>query len=199
MSVSEGARPRGGDSVISTGDLRKGVIIEIDKQLFSVLDYQHQKVGRGSAQVRMRIRNVRSGAISDTTVQAGTKFPRVRLEQRNMSFLYAEENAYYFMDQETYDQIALTAQQLGEAVNYLKDGIVLQVQFYENEPVAVDLPITVELRIEETDPGFRGDTATGGTKPAKLETGLTVQVPLFVNQGDTIKVDTRTGTYLERV
>jgi elongation factor P len=185
--------------VISTGDLRKGVIIEMDKQLFSVLDYQHQKVGRGSAQVRMRIRNVRSGAISDTTVQAGTKFPRVRLEQRNMSFLYAEENAYYFMDQETYDQIALTAQQLGEAVSYLKDGIVLQVQFYENEPVAVDLPITVELRIDETDPGFRGDTATGGTKPAKLETGLTVQVPLFVNQGDTIKVDTRTGTYLERV
>jgi elongation factor P len=185
--------------VISTGDLRKGVIIELDRQLFSILDHQHQKVGRGSAQVRMRLRNVRTGAISDTTVQAGTKFPRVRLEQRSMSYLYAEENTYYFMDQETYDQIGLTAQQLGEAVNYLKDGMVLQVQFYENEPVAVELPITVELRVDETDPGFRGDTATGGTKPAKLETGLTIQVPLFVNQGDTVKVDTRTGTYLERV
>ena len=185
--------------MISTGDLRKGVIIEMDKQLVSVMDYQHQKIGRGSAQVRMRVRNVRTGAIFDTTVQAGSKFPRVRLEQRAMSFLYADENAYHFMDQESYDQIALTAQQLGDAVQYLKDGMVLQVQFYENEPVAVDLPITVELRVEETDPGFRGDTATGGTKPARLETGLTVQVPLFVNQGDTIKVDTRTGTYLERV
>jgi elongation factor P len=185
--------------VISTGDLRKGVIIEMDRQLFTVMEYQHQKIGRGSAQVRMRLRNVRTGATSDTTVQAGTKFPRVRLEQRSMSYLYAEDNTYYFMDQETYDQIGLTAQQLGDAVNYLKDGMVLQVQFYESEPVAVDLPITVELRVEETEPGFRGDTATGGTKPARLETGLTVQVPLFVNQGDTIKVDTRTGTYLERV
>ena len=185
--------------MISTGDLRKGIIIEMDRQLFSVLDYQHQKIGRGSAQVKMRVRNVRTGAISETTVQAGTRFPRVRLEQRNMSFLYAEDNAYYFMDQQTYDQVALTAQRLGEAVNYLKDGMVLQVQFYENEPVAVDVPITLELRVDETEPGFRGDTATGGSKPARLETGLSVQVPLFVNQGDTIKVDTRTGTYLERV
>ena len=116
--------------MISTGDLRKGIIIEMDNQLFSIMDYQHQKIGRGSAQVRMRLRNVRTGSISDTTVQAGSKFPRVRLDQRSMSFLYAEENAYYFMDQETYDQIALTAQQLGEAVSYLKDGMVLQVQFY---------------------------------------------------------------------
>lgn len=185
--------------MISTGDLRKGVIIEMDRQLYAIMDYQHQKIGRGSAQVRMRLRNIRTGAISDTTVQAGTKFPRVRLEQRNMSFLYAEENAYHFMDQETYDQIALTAQQLGDAVHYLKDGMVLQVEFYENEPVAVDLPITVEMQIVEADPGFRGDTASGGTKPARLETGFVVQVPLFVNQGDRIKVDTRTGTYLERV
>jgi elongation factor P len=185
--------------MISTGDLRKGVIVEMDGQLFKILDYQHQKIGRGSAQVKMRRQNIRSGAISDTTVQAGAKFPRVRLEQRQMSFLYAEESTYYFMDQESYDQIGLTAQQLGDGVNYLKDGMVVQVQFYESEPVAVDLPITVELRIEEADPGFRGDTASGGTKPARLETGLTVQVPLFVNQGETIRVDTRTGTYLERV
>ena len=185
--------------MISTGDLKKGVIIEMDNQLYSILDYQHQKIGRGSAQVRMRLRNVRTGSISDTTVQAGTKFPRVRLEQRAMSYLYAEDNNYFFMDQETYDQIGLTASQLGDTVNYLKDGMIIQVSFYENEPVDVEPPINVELQVVETDPGFRGDTASGGTKPAKTETGLVVQVPLFVNQGETIRVDTRTGTYLERV
>lgn len=185
--------------MISTGDLKRGVIIEMDKQLYSVMDYQHQKIGRGSAQVRMKLRNIRTGSISDTTVQAGTKFPRVRLEQRAMQYLYAEDNTYYFMDQETYDQIGLTASQLGDTVHYLKDGMTIQVSFYENEPVDVEPPITVELQIVETDPGVRGDTASGGTKPAKLETGLIVQVPLFVNQGETIRVDTRTGTYLERV
>ena len=185
--------------MISTGELKKGVIIEMDNQLFSILDYQHQKIGRGSAQVRMRLRNVRTGSISDTTVQAGTKFPRVRLEQRAMQYLYAEDQNYYFMDQESYDQIGLSAAQLGDTINYLKDGMVIQVSFYENEPVDVEPPINVELQIVETDPGFRGDTASGGTKPAKTETGLVVQVPLFVNQGETIRVDTRTGAYLERV
>ena len=185
--------------MISTGELKKGVIIEVDKQLYSILDYQHQKIGRGSAQVRMKLRNIRTGSISDTTVQAGTKFPRVRLEQRAMQYLYVEDNNYYFMDQESYDQIGLSSNQLGDVVGYLKDGMVIQVQFYENEPVDVEPPITVELQIVETDPGFRGDTASGGTKPAKLETGLVVQVPLFVNQGETIRVDTRNGSYLERV
>jgi len=147
----------------------------------------------------MKLRNVRTGSISDTTVQAGTKFPRVRLEQRAMQYLYAEDNNYYFMDQESYDQIGLSGAQLGDVVGYLKDGMVIQVQFYESEPVDVEPPITVELQIVETDPGFRGDTASGGTKPAKLETGLVVQVPLFVNQGETIRVDTRNGSYLERV
>ena len=185
--------------MISTGELKKGVIIEMDNQLFSILDYQHQKIGRGSAQVRMRIKTIRTGSISDTTVQAGTKFPRVRLEQRAMQYLYAEDNNYFFMDQESYDQIGLSAQQLGETVNYLKDGMTITVSFYEQEPVDVEPPINVELLIVETDPGFRGDTASGGTKPAKTETGLVVNVPLFVNQGETIRVDTRTGAYLERV
>jgi elongation factor P len=185
--------------MISTGELKKGVIIEMDNQLFSILDYQHQKIGRGSAQVRMRLRNIRTGSISDTTVQAGTKFPRVRLEQRAMQYLYAEDNNYFFMDQESYDQIGLSAQQLGDTVNYLKDGMTITVSFYEQEPVDVEPPINVELLIVETDPGFRGDTASGGTKPAKTETGLVVNVPLFVNQGETIRVDTRTGAYLERV
>ena len=185
--------------MISTGELKKGVIIEMDNQLFSILDYQHQKIGRGSAQVRMRLRNVRTGSISDTTVQAGTKFPRVRLEQRAMQYLYAEDQNYYFMDQESYDQIGLSPAQLGDTVSYLKDGMTITVSFYEQEPVDVEPPINVELQIVETDPGFRGDTASGGTKPAKTETGLVVQVPLFVNQGETIRVDTRTGAYLERV
>jgi elongation factor P len=185
--------------MISTGELKKGVIIEMDNNLFSILDYQHQKIGRGSAQVRMRIKNIRTGSISDTTVQAGTKFPRVRLEQRAMQYLYLEDGNYYFMDQESYDQIGLSSAQLGDTVNYLKDGMVITVSFYETEPVDVEPPINVELLIVETDPGFRGDTASGGTKPAKTETGLVVQVPLFVNQGETIRVDTRTGGYLERV
>ena len=185
--------------MISTGELKKGVIIEMDNELYSVLEYQHQKIGRGSAQVRMKRKNIRTGSISDTTVQAGTKFPRVRLEQRAMQYLYLEDQNYYFMDQESYDQIGLSAGQLGDTVNYLKDGMVIQVSFYESEPVDVEPPINVELQIVETDPGFRGDTASGGTKPARTETGLVVQVPLFVNQGETIRVDTRTGAYLERV
>ena len=185
--------------MISTGELKKGVIIEMDNQLYSILEYQHQKIGRGSAQVRMRIKNIRTGSISDTTVQAGTKFPRVRLEQRTMQYLYAEDQNYYFMDQENYEQIGFSAQQLGDTVNYLKDGMTITVSFYESEPVDVEPPINVELQIVETDPGFRGDTASGGTKPARTETGLVVQVPLFVNQGETIRVDTRTGAYLERV
>ena len=185
--------------MISTGELKKGVIIEMDNELYSVLDYQHQKIGRGSAQVRMKRKNIRTGSISDTTVQAGTKFPRVRLEQRQMQFLYVEDQNYFFMDQENYDQIGFSAAQLGDTVNYLKDGMTITVSFYEQEPVDVEPPINVELQIVETDPGFRGDTASGGTKPAKTETGLVVQVPLFVNQGETIRVDTRTGAYLERV
>lgn len=185
--------------MISTGELRKGVIIEVDGQLFTVMDYQHLKIGRGSAQVRMKLRNIRSGATSERTVQAGEKFTRVRLDNRKMQYLYKDEGNYIFMDQESYEQSPLTAEQLGDAVNYLKDGVVLEVLFYESEPVGVDMPITIELRIEETTPGFKGDTAAGGTKPAKLETGLTVQVPFFVNEGDAITVDTRTGQYLGRV
>lgn len=185
--------------MISTGELRKGIIVEMDGQIFTVMDYQHLKIGRGSAQVRMRLRNVRSGATSERTVQAGEKFPRVRLDNKSVQYLYRDENHYVFMDQDSYEQIPLTPEQLGDAVNYLKDGIVLQVNFYEDEPVGVELPITVDLRIERTDPGFKGDTAAGGTKPASLETGLTIQVPLFVNEGELVRVDTRDGSYIERV
>jgi elongation factor P len=185
--------------LISTGDLRKGVVIEIDKQLFQVLDYQHIKMGRGSAQVRMKLRNVRTGALIDRTVQAGERWPRVRLDHRTVQFLYEDPPGYVFMDQETFEQRFLSREQLGDAVNYLKDGLEIELLVYEDEPVGVEIPLTVELKIAETDPGLRGDTATGGTKHAKLESGLVVNVPLFVNQGETIRVDTRDATYIERV
>lgn len=185
--------------MISTGELRKGVVIELDGQLYSVLDYQHLKLGRGSAQVRMKLRNLRTGAISERTVQAGEKFTRVRLDHRNMQFLYKDGDQYVFMDQETYEQVPMSREQLGDAVNYITDGIVLETLFYDNQPIGVELPITVELRVVETAPGFKGDTAGAATKPATLETGLTVQVPLFINEGDIIRVDTRTGEYLTRV
>ncbi len=185
--------------MISTGELRKGVVVEMDGQLYEILEYQHLKIGRGSAQVRMKVRDVRSGAVVDKTTQAGSKFTRVRLETQTVQFLYAEGDLYHFMNVETYDQFALNRPQLGDAPNYLKDGTTLDVQFYGDEPIRVELPITITLRIEQVDPGFKGDTATGGTKPATLETGLVVSVPLFVNTGDVIKVDTRDGSYVERV
>lgn len=185
--------------MISTGDLRRGVVIEMDGQLFQVMEFQHLKIGRGSAQVRMKLRNIRSGANLERTVQAGDRWPRVQLEHRTVQFLYEESGNYFFMDQETFDQIAMSRDQLGEAVNYLKDSMEIEVSMNGDEPIGVELPITVELEIVQTDPGIRGDTATGGTKPATLETGLVVNVPLFVNQGERIRVDTRTGSYLERV
>ncbi len=185
--------------MISTGELRKGIVIELDGQLFSILDYQHLKLGRGSAQVRMKLRNLKTGSIIERTVQAGEKFPRVRLDHRTVQFLYKDDDNYVFMDTETYEQITLTGQQLGDAASYLKDGTTLEVLLHDSEPVGVEMPITVDLRVVRTEPGFRGDTATGATKPATLETGLVIQVPLFVNEGEVVRVDTRTGEYLERV
>jgi elongation factor P len=185
--------------MISTSDLRRGAMFELDGQIVSVMDFQHQKIGRGSAQVRMRLKNIRTGAIFDRTVQAGDKWTRVRLDHSTVQFLYQEGDNYFVMDQQSYEQFALSKDQLGDAVNYLKDGMTFDLLTYEGQPVDVELPISVDLRVEHTDPGFKGDTATGGTKPARLETGLTVQVPLFVNTGDVVRVDTRTGTYQTRV
>lgn len=185
--------------MINVGEIKRGIIIELDGQLQQIIDFQHIKMGRGSAQVRMKFRNVRTGQITERSFQATEKFQRVRLDHRTVQFLYSDGDQYHFMDTESFDQIALTKDQLGDAVNYLKDGLTMELLSYNDQPIGVELPITVDLRIEHTEPGFKGDTATGGTKPATLETGLVVQVPLFVNQGETIRVDTRTGTYLERV
>ena len=185
--------------MISTGDLKRGVMIDLDGQLVQVLSYEHIKMGRGSAQVRMRVRNIRSGAIFETSAQAGSKWPRIRLDQRQVQYMYSEDNIHYFMDQESFEQFPLNEQALGEAINYLKDGMELELLEYEGDPVGVEMPLNVVLEVTQTEPGFKGDTATGGTKPATLETGLTINVPLFVNQGDRIKVDTRDGSYIERV
>ena len=185
--------------MISTSDLRRGAMMELDGQIVQVLSFEHQKIGRGSAQVRLKVKNIRSGAIFDTTAQAGSKWPRIRLEQRDVQYLYSEGDLHYFMDQDTYEQFPLSPAQLADAVNYLKDGMELDVLMYENEPVGVDMPLNVVLEVTHTEPGFKGDTATGGTKPAQLETGLTINVPLFVNTGDKIRVDTRDSSYIERV
>jgi len=185
--------------MISTSDLKRGVMIDLDGAIVQVMGYEHQKIGRGSAQVRMKVKNVRTGAIFETTAQAGSKWPRIRLDQREVQYLYADEDLYYFMDKDSFETFPLDKSSLGDTVDYLKDGTELEVLMYEGEPVGVEMPLNVVLEVAETDPGFKGDTATGGTKPAKLETGLTIQVPLFVTTGEKIRVDTRDGSYIERV
>ena len=184
--------------MISTSDLRKGITIQLDGKLYSILDYEHIKMGRGSAQVRMRLKDVRGGHIIERTFQAGERFPRARLDRHTVQYLYQEDSLYYFMDQQTYEQSPLNKEQLGDALQYLTDQMTLDLLTYEGEPIGVEIPLSVTLTITETGPSFRGDTAQGGTKPATLETGLVVQVPLFLNNGDRIKVDTRTGAYVER-
>jgi elongation factor P len=185
--------------MISTGELKKGVVIELEGDLWQILDYHHIKMGRGSAQVRIKFRNVRKQSIVEKTFQAGEKFPRATMERRTAQFLFSEGDDYTFMDTETYDQFVITATKLGEAKDYIKDGLQLDRVSYEGETLGVELPINLDLTVTETDPGFAGDTATGTRKPATLETGLIVQVPLFVSVGDVIRVDTRTGEYQTRV
>jgi elongation factor P len=185
--------------MISTGDIKKGVIIELDGQLMKVLDWSHIKMARGSAQVRMKLQNVRKGDIVERTFQAGTRWPRARVEQRKVQYLYSDGTIYYFMDNETYEQIAVSGEMIGDDRLYLKENTDVFVSSYEGEVLGLDLPVTVDLVVNQTDPGFAGDTATGAKKAATMETGLVVQVPLFVNEGDTIRVDTRNGEYVTRV
>ncbi len=185
--------------MISTSDLRKGVAIELDGDLWQILDYHHIKMGRGSAQVRITLRNIKRGQTIERSFQAGTKWPRASMEKRPVQFLYRDGDDFHFMDTDTYDQFQLSADQLGDATQYLKDGMTLDRTSYQGETIGVELPITVDLGVTATEPGFAGDTAQGARKPATTETGLVVSVPLFVNEGDTIRVDTRTGEYLTRV
>jgi len=184
--------------VIDAGDLRNGSVFERDGQLFVCVGYSHMKMGRGTAQVRARLRNIKTGAITDETFRPEQRFTRARIDKRNMQYLYSDGDQYHFMDTTTYDQVALAEAALGDALRYLKENAEITVLSYEDQPIGVELPTSVELEVTNTDPGFKGDTATGASKPATVETGLALQVPLFVNQGDRIKVDTRTGEYMER-
>jgi elongation factor P len=184
--------------MLNVTEMRKGVAIEMDGVLYQVLDYEHIKMGRGSAQVRLKLRDLRGGHTIDRTFQATAKFPSARVERQPAQYLYQDGELYYFMNTETYDQIPLNRNQVGDAINYLTENGSCQLLTYGEEPIGVELPAAVELTVAETDPWVKGDTAQGGTKPAKLETGIMVQVPLFVSSGDRVKVDTRTGEYLER-
>ena len=185
--------------MISTGELRKGVTIELDGELWQILDYHHIKMGRGSAQVRITLRNVRRGQTVDRSFQAGTKWPRAQMENRPVQFLYRDGDDFHFMDTDSYDQFSLRADQLEDAGQYLKDGMTVDRTSYQGETIGIELPVSVDLTVATTEPGFAGDTAQGARKPATLETGLVVSVPLFVTEGDTVRVDTRTGEYLTRV
>ena len=184
--------------MISTGDLRKGVAIELDGVLYNIVDWEHIKMGRGSAQIRMKLKDLRRGHTVEKTFQAGEKFLRARVDRHPMQFLYSDGDFFHFMNNETYEQMQLTPDQVGDAAQYLVENGNADVLTYGDEPIGVELPTSVTLTITRTDPGFKGDTATGGTKPATLETGKVIHVPLFLSEGDRISVDTRTGQYLGR-
>ncbi len=183
--------------MLNSTELRKGIVIELNDKLYQVIEYKHIKMKR-TALVRLKLRDIIGGHTIEQTFQSDDKFTRARLEYSRMQYLYNDSGLYYFMDEENFEQMPLNASQLSDAVNYMKEGMSLEISSYRGEIIGVELPITVELEVTQTDPGFKGNTATAGTKPAKMETGITVQVPLFINEGDIIKVDTRSGSYLER-
>ena len=184
--------------MISSNDFRPGVVVTLDGDLYAIVSSQHVKRGRGSAYVRARVRNLKTGAITERTFNAGERVPHAFLERRDMQYLYHQDEEFIFMDQRSYEQTSLRTDLLGDATKYLKDNTVVTVVYFEDRPIAVELPHSVALVVVETAPGIRGDTASGGSKPARVETGAVVQVPLFVQEGDTIRVDTRSGEYLER-
>ncbi|MEW6308237.1 MAG: elongation factor P [Bacillota bacterium] len=184
--------------MISSNDFRTGITIELDGEVWAVVDFQHVKPGKGAAFVRSKLKNVRTGATLEKTFNAGEKLPRARVERREMQFLYASGDEYTLMDMENYEQVSLSAAAIGDGVKFLKENTMVDVLRFQGALIGVELPNSVELAVVETDPGVRGDTASGGTKPAKLETGAMVKVPLFINIGDVLRIDTRTGLYIER-
>jgi len=186
-------------TAVSTNDLKNGMTIDLPDGLFQVVEFQHVKPGKGGAFVRTKLKNVRSGAVLERTYRADEKLEQAVVDKREMQLLYREGEQYVFMDNATYDQLHVDTGALGGAVRYIKDGDSAVLQLYKSEIVGVDLPAAVELEVTRTDPGVQGDRSSAGRKPATVETGITVQVPLFVNTGDRIKVDTRSGEYLTRV
>ncbi|MGB9779452.1 elongation factor P [Caldanaerobacter sp.] len=185
--------------MIAAGDFRKGVTIEVDGQIFTVVDFMHVKPGKGAAFVRTKLKNIMTGAVIERTFSPTEKFEEAQIERREMQYLYNDGEFYYFMDTETYEQIPLSYDKVEEAMKYVKENMVVTVKFYKGEAFSVEPPTFVELEVIDTEPGVRGDTVTGGSKPATVETGAVIQVPLFINVGDKIKIDTRTGEYIERV
>ena len=183
---------------VSTAEFKKGLKIQFDGAPYTIVDFQHVKPGKGGAFVRTKLKHMRLGRVIDNTFRAGEKVELVDFEEKRMQFLYKDDR-YHFMDLDTYDQISLSADEVGEARDFLKENTEVEILFIESSPVTVELPNFIEIQIAKTDPGIRGDTASGGSKPATLETGAVIQVPLFLNEGDVVKVDTRSGDYLGRV
>ena len=185
--------------MISTNEFRKGAKIEYKGEPFEIIDFQHVKMGRGGAIVRTKLKSLKSGSVLEDTFRSGEKFESPHLDERSMQYLYAEGDHHYFMDTETFEQIPLSTSQLGDTKKFLKENMVVKILNYRGEPLTVEIPTFVELVVAQTDPGFKGDTASGGSKPATLETGAVVRVPFHINTGDMIRVDTRTSEYIERV
>ncbi len=186
--------------MISTSDFRKGLKVEFKGEPCEIIDFQHVKMGRGGAIVRTKLKNLKTGAVLESTFRSGEKLEKTGLEEKTMQYLYAQSDHYFFMDLETYEQIPLTLSQLGETKNFLKENMTVKILYHKDIPISVEVPIFVELVVAKTDPaGFKGDTASGGGKPATLETGAVVKVPFHINEGDTIRLDTRTSQYIERV
>jgi len=186
--------------LISTSDFRKGLKVEFKGEPCEIVDFQHVKMGRGGAIVRTKMRNIKTGSVLEETFRSGEKLETPGLEDKTMQYLYAQDEVYYFMDSETYEQVPLTHDHIGEAKKFLKENMMVKILYHKGMPISLEIPTFAELKIVKTDPaGFKGDTASGGGKPATLETGAVVRVPFHLNEGDIIKVDTRTSEYIERV
>jgi elongation factor P len=185
--------------MISAGDFRNGITIEYENSIYQIIEFQHVKPGKGAAFVRTKLKNIISGGVVEKTFRPTEKCPQARIDRKEMQYLYEDGDLYYFMDTENYEQVGLNADKVGDALKFVKENEMVKVCSHNGNVFAIEPPLFVELAITDTEPGFKGDTATGATKPATVETGALVYVPLFVNQGDVIKIDTRTGEYLSRV
>lgn len=185
--------------MISTSDFKNGMAIEVDGQVYTIVEFQHVKPGKGGAFVRTKLKNIETGAVLDRTIRPVEKFRRVRVEGKKMLYLYSTPDEVVLMDNDTYEQLSLPPSMAGDTLSFVKDNMEVEVQMIDGKPAQISPPIFVELEITETEPGIKGDTVSGGNKPATVETGATVQVPLFIKQGDVIKIDTRTASYVERV
>ena len=185
--------------MVTAGEFRKGMTVEIDGQVWMIVDFQHVKPGKGAAFVRTKIKNVLTGIVLERTFNPTEKYPKAMVERKEMQYLYSDGELYYFMDTETFDQLPLNHDKVEEAIQYITENMNVTIKFFKGEPFSVEAPNFVELTVAETEPGFKGDTATAGNKPAILETGAKVMVPLFISEGEKIRVDTRTGEYMERV